>query len=156
MGSFCQASQTKPSKSTGAGCVKRRKQTSKGWPTNTSAQIWMVGGSAFQSWGQSRLPKHWIQHGRFKICLAKDSLAARHTGRRVKKCIKTHPFNQQIEQSCAFEGSNIYYLQEAMESSAFPNKTIKMKLMKLKVDEYHLCLLKLRKNAASCTCETSG
>ena len=49
-----------------------------------------------------------------------------------------------------------YIEQEAMESSAFPNKTIKMKLMKLKVDEYHLCLLKLRKNAASCTCETSG
>ena len=36
-----------------------------------------------------------------------------------------------------------------MESSAFPNKKIKMKLMKLKVDEYHLCLLKLRENAAS-------
>ena len=47
-------------------------------------------------------------------------------------------------------------IQEAMESSAFPNKTIKMKLMKLKVDEYHFCHLKLRKNAASCTCETSG
>ena len=43
-----------------------------------------------------------------------------------------------------------------MESSAFPNKTIKMKLMKLKVDEYHLCLLKFRKNAESCTFETSG
>ena len=37
-----------------------------------------------------------------------------------------------------------------MESSAFSNKIIKMKLMKLKVDEYHLCLLKLHKNAASC------
>ena len=41
-------------------------------------------------------------------------------------------------------------IQEAMESSAFPNKIIKMKLMKFKVDENHLCLLKLRKNAASC------
>ena len=37
-----------------------------------------------------------------------------------------------------------------MESSAFPNKIIKMKLMKLKVDEYYLCLLKLCKNAAIC------
>ena len=41
-------------------------------------------------------------------------------------------------------------IQEAMESSAFPNKIIKMKLMKFKVDENHLYLLKLRKNAASC------
>ena len=55
-----------------------------------------------------------------------------------------------------FESISYILIQEAMESSAFSNKIIKMKLMKLKVDEYHFCHLKLRKNAASCTCETSG